>query len=85
MLDCRKEWRCCTDQKTEYRTAQAAMRVTEVFIVELMKKEKKYSVIVDIEVIDKYLALASWRVQGIAESVELTTDGESPLLVALLH
>ena len=55
MLDCRKEWRCCTDQKTEHRTAQAAMRVTEVFIVELMKK--KYSVSVDNEVIDKYLAL----------------------------
>lgn len=63
MLDCRKEWRCCTDQKTEYRTAQAAMRVTEVFIVELMKK--KYSVSVDDEVIDKYLALGSWRVRGL--------------------
>ena len=69
MLDCRKEWRCCTDQKTEYRTAQAAMRVTEVFIVELMKK--KYSVSVDVEVIDKYLALGSWRVRGVAASVEL--------------
>lgn len=69
MLDCRKEWRCCTDQKTEYRTAQAAMRVTEVFIVELMKK--KYSVSVDDEVIDKYLALGSWRVRGVAASVEL--------------
>ena len=69
MLDCRKEWRCCTDQKTEYRTAQAAMRVTEVFIVELMKK--KYSVSVDGEVIDKYLALGSWRVRGVAASVEL--------------
>lgn len=63
MLDCRKEWRCCTDQKTEYRTAQAAMRVTEVFIVELMKK--KYSVSVVDEVIDKYLALGSWRVRGL--------------------
>ena len=63
MLDCRKEWRCCTDQKTEYRTAQAAMRVTEVFIVEMMKK--KYSVSVDDEVIDKYLALGSWRVRGL--------------------
>ena len=45
------------------------MRVTEVFIVELMKK--KYSVSVDDEVIDKYLALGSWRVRGVAASVEL--------------
>ena len=54
MLDCTKEWRCCTDQKTEYKTAQAAMIVTEVFMVELMKK--KYSVGVDVGVNDKYLS-----------------------------
>ena len=52
-----KEWRCCTDQKTEYRTAQAAIRVTEVFMVEMVKK--KYSVRVGVEVVDEYLALGS--------------------------
>ena len=37
MLHYMKEWRCCTDQKTEYRTAQAAAMVMEVFIVESVK------------------------------------------------
>ena len=37
MLDWIKEWRWCTDQKTVYRTAQAAMRVVEVFMVESAK------------------------------------------------
>ena len=32
-----EEGRCCTDQKTEYRTAQAAAMVMEVFIVESVK------------------------------------------------
>ena len=57
MLDCMKEWRCCTDQKTEYRTAQAAMRVMEVFMVELVKW--KYSKCVDGEVVDEKLVLGS--------------------------
>ena len=38
MLDYMKKWRCCTDQKTEYRTAQAAAMVMEVFIVESVKE-----------------------------------------------
>ena len=50
ILDC-KEWRCCTDQKTEYRTAQAATRVVEVFMVELVKGE--YSLYVGVEVVDE--------------------------------
>lgn len=37
MLDCMKERRCCTYQKTEYRTAQAATRVVKVFMVEVMR------------------------------------------------
>ena len=57
MLDCMKEWRCCTDQKTEYRTAQAAMRVMEVFMVELTKDE--YSLL-GAEVMDEGLVLGSW-------------------------
>ena len=73
-LDWMKEWRCCTDQKTEYRTAQAAMRVTEVFMVELTKK---YLVRVGVGVIDEYLVLESWSpvVRGFAASVDLTIDG----------
>ena len=53
-----KEWRCCTDQKTEYRTAQAAIRVVEVFMVELVKGE--YSLLVGVEVVDEELVLGSW-------------------------
>ena len=37
MRDYMKEWRCCTDQKTEYKTAQAAAMVMEVFIVRSVK------------------------------------------------
>lgn len=54
MLDCMKEWRCCTDQKTEYTTAQAAMRAVEVFMVDLVKGE--YSLCVEVDV-DEMLVL----------------------------
>lgn len=79
MLDCMKEWRCCTDQKTEYRTAQAAMRVVEVFMVELVKGE--YSLYAGVGDVDEELFLGP-RVRGVAASVDLTIDGESPVLVA---
>ena len=51
MLDYMREWRCCTDQKTEYRTAQAAAMVMEVFIVESVKAE--YSLGAGVEVIEE--------------------------------
>lgn len=64
MLDYIKEWRCCTDQKTEYRTAQAAAMVIVVFIVESVKVE--YSLGAGVEV-DEELA-RSWSPWGGSES-----------------
>ena len=48
MLDYMKEWRCFTDQKTEYKTAQAAAMVMEVFIVRSVKVD--YSLGAGVEV-----------------------------------
>ena len=62
MLDCIKEWRCCTDQKTEYKTAQAAMRVVEVFMVELVKK---YCLRPGVEVIDEDLVVGCRGLQRV--------------------